>query len=322
MNSTQSLLIDIVEQQAWLTEYKSSTGLSWTQIAPKVGVKSGTLSQFPTGGYKGDLSKIAEAVYRFRQLLAAQAEIAIEMPEPPAFFTTKTTQQITTMLTIAQRGRMVVVAGGPGTSKTETCIHYQASVSNVWIATMTPSTAGLAPMQYQVLEALGADADQRKGSPVALSARIKTLLANTGGLLIVDEAQHLSEKSLEEIRSWHDDPKVRIGIALVGNEDVLTRLTLGSRKDAFARLASRIAQRMIFRGPQDSDAAALAEAWGVAASDQVAFIVTIARQPGGLRTCTMMLETAHMLASSENSPLQLSHLQDAWSHLSTRKLAA
>lgn len=320
MNNPEALPLDITEQQAWLAEHKSTTGLSWAQLAPKVGIPYGTLSQFPTGAYKGDLKKIAEAVYRFRQLLIAQAEISVEMPEPPAFFETPTTKQITTMLTIAQRGRMVVIAGGPGTSKSKACGHYQASVSNVWFATMKPSSGGISTMQYKVLESLGVEEEKRKGTPIALSTRVEALIRNTGGLLILDEAQHLTEKALEEIRSWHDT--TGIGIALVGNEDVLTRLTLGSRKDAFARLASRIAQRMIFRGPRDGDAIALADAWNVVDEDQRAFVVAIAKQPGGLRTCTMMLETAFMLASSENNTLQLSHLQDAWAHLSIRQMAA
>jgi DNA transposition AAA+ family ATPase len=320
MNNPEALPLDIAEQQAWLLEHKSSTGMSWNQLAPKVGIPYGTLSQFPTGAYKGDLKKIAEAVYRYRQLLIAQAEIAVEMPEPPAFFDTSTTRRIMTMLTIAQRGRMTVIAGGPGTSKTKSARHYQASVSNVWVATMKPSTGGLMPMQFKVLEALGAEEEKRKGTPIALTSRIESLMRNTGGLLIIDEAQHLTEKSLEEVRSWHDETGV--GIALVGNEDVLTRLTLGNRKDAFARLSSRIAQRMIFRGPQDADALALADAWNVEPEDQRNFIVATAKQPGGLRTCTMMLETAFMLASSENNTLQISHLQDAWAHLSIRQMAA
>ncbi len=320
MNDPQALPIDIQEQQKWLAEHKAVNNFSWTTLSQKIGIPYGTLSQFPTGAYKGKLLPIAEAVYRYRQLLAAQAEIAIEMPEPPAFFATPTTRQITTMLTIAQRGRMVVIAGGPGTSKSKTCHHYQASVSNVWIATMKPSTGAIATMQYKVMEALGVEEEKRKGTPISLTTRIEALIRNTGGLLILDEAQHIGEKGLEEIRSWHDS--TGIGIALVGNEDVLTRLTLGNRKDAFARLASRIAQRMIFRGPRDTDALALADAWDIEAEDQRGFIVATARQPGGLRTCTMMLETAWMLAASENAPPGLTHMQDAWTHLSTRQLAA
>ncbi|WP_454280507.1 AAA family ATPase [Sphingomonas sp. Marseille-Q8236] len=321
MNDPQNLPIDIEEQQKWLIEHKTATGQSWTELAPKIGVKYGTISQFPNGGYKGDLKKIAEAVFRYRQMLTSQAAIAVEMPEPPSFFRTDTTRQMETILSIGHRGRMVVIAGGPGTSKTSTCRNYQAAVSNVWIATMKPSSGGISTMQYKVLEALGVEEEKRKGTPIALTSRIEALMANRSGLLILDEAQHLGEKALEEIRGWHDSTGA--GIALVGNTDVLTRLTLGNRTHAFARLASRIAQRMIFDGPRESDALALADAWGIGDEAMRAFIVQIARQPGGLRTCTMMLETAGMLMSADRAPaIELAHMQDAWSQLSTRQLAA
>ena len=318
MNDPKVLPIDVVEQQHWLAQHRAETGLPWSALAPKVGVKAGTLSQFPGGGYKGDNQSIAEAVYRYRQLLVSQAEIAVEMPEPPGFFETPTSKRIQTMLAIAQRGRITVVAGGPGTSKTRTVRHYQASVANVWVATMKPSTTGINTMQQRVLAALGKH--DAKGTPLALTNLIENLLRNTGGLLVIDEAQHAGEKALEEIRGWHDETGV--GIALVGNEDVLTRLTRGSRRDAFARLASRVAQRLIFRGPIDGDALALADAWNVDPEPCRAFLIDVAKKPGGLRTCTMVMETASMLAAAERGPLQLAHLQDAWAHLSTRQMAA
>lgn len=313
MNDPTNTPVDIAEQQKWLLDYKQETGFSWSDIAPKVGVAAGTLSQFPSGAYKGDMLKIATAVFRFRQLLASQAAIAIDIPDRPAFFDTPTARRIMTMLSIGQRGRMVVIAGAPGTSKTETVRHYQASVSNVWVATMRPSTNGINTMQQSVLAAMGKlDA---KGTPRALTILIESLIRNSGGLLVIDEAQHLGEKALEEIRSWHD--ATGIGIALVGNEDVLTRLTLGSKRDAFSRLASRIAQRLIFRGPMDGDALALADAWGVAGEPERQFLVEKARRPGGLRTCTMIMEIAAMLAAMERGPVHVGHLKDAWADLAT-----
>lgn len=318
MNDPASLPLDIDEQRAWLNQHKAETGMSWSVLATKIGVPMGTLSQFAPGSYKGDNAKIAEAVYRYRQLLSSQAAIAVEMPEPPAFFETPTSRRITTMLSIAQRGRITVVAGGPGTSKTKAIRHYQASVANVWIATMRPSTSGVNTMQQAVMKALGEP--DAKGTPLALSTKIESLVRNTGGLLVIDEAQHTTEKALEEIRSWHDE--TGIGICLVGNEDVLLRLTLGNKRDAFARLASRVAQRLIFRGPMDADSLALADAWGIEDAEMRAFIVEIGKKPGGLRTCTMMMETAHMLAASMSQPLAIDHLQDAWTHLSYRQLSA
>jgi DNA transposition AAA+ family ATPase len=318
MNNPETLPVDVLEQRAWLNAHKAETGLPWSQIAPKIGVPMGTLTPFASDSYKGDCVKIAQLIYRYRQLLISQAEIAVELPEPPGYFETPTGRRIQTMLSIAQRGRITVVAGGPGTSKTQTIRHYQASVPNVWVATMSPSTSGLNTMQIAMLEAMG-DAEA-KGTPLALSRKIKSIVKNTGGLLVLDEAQHLGEKGLEEARSWHD--ATGIGMCLVGNEDTLLRLTLSNKRDAFARLASRVAQRLIFRGPTEGDALALADAWAVQPDDMRAFLVTVAKKPGGLRTCTMVMETATMLAVQDRQPLALGHLHDAWTHLSYQQVAA
>ncbi|WP_242415061.1 AAA family ATPase [Sphingomonas panni] len=318
MINPENLPIDIEAERSWLNSHKQATSMSWSQLAPRIGVPQGTLSPFALGSYAGDNARIAETVYRYRQTLTAQAELAIELPEPPDFYETPTSRQIGTMLKMAQRGRMVVVAGGPGASKTKTIRQYQSAMANVWVATMKPSTAGVNTMQQKVLEAMGEIG--AKGTPLALSTKIESIVRNTGGLLIIDEAQHTSELALEEIRGWHDETGV--GIALVGNEDVLTRLTLGNKRDAFARLASRISQRMIFSGPTDADAVALAEAWGVTEATMQAFIVDIARKPGGLRTCTMMMETACMLAAGDGTALAITHLQDSWAHLAAQRRAA
>ncbi|WP_240193731.1 AAA family ATPase [Sphingomonas paucimobilis] len=185
---------------------------------------------------------------------------------------------------------------------------------------MTSSTSGMAAMQWKVLRALGVDEDKCKGQAHVLTESVCNQLRGRRGLLIIDEAQHLNEKSLDEIRGWYDE--TGSGIALVGNIKVLTRLTLGPKSHAFAQLASRIGQRMIYDGPRESDALALADAWGIEDDAMRAFIAQIARQPGGLRTCTMMLETAGMLMSADRAPaIELAHMQDAWSQLSTRQLA-
>lgn len=318
MINPENLPIDIEGERSWLNSHKQATNMSWSQLAPRIGVPQGTLSPFALGSYAGDNARIAEAVYRYRQTLTAQAELAVELPEPPAFYETPTSRQIAAMLKMAQRGRMVVIAGGPGGSKTKTVRQYQSAMANVWVATMKPSTAGVNTMQIKVLEALGETS--AKGTPLALSTKIESIVRNTGGLLIIDEAQHTSEKALEEIRGWHDE--TGIGIALVGNEEVLTRLTLGNKRDAFARLSSRISHRMIFAGPAPEDALALADAWSVSDDTMRAFIVDIARKPGGLRTCTMMMETACMLAVGDGVALSLGHMQDAWAHLAAQRRAA
>ena len=62
-------------------------------------------------------------------------------------------------------------------------------------------------------------------------------------LIIIDEAQHLQLRALEEIRTWTDPNPITgqqgVGIALIGNTETYTRM-VGKQEARFAQLFSRI----------------------------------------------------------------------------------
>lgn len=316
MNDPASYPIDIQEQRAWLMDHRTATGFSWSELARHIGIPSGTLSQFGSErGYKGDEKKPAEAVFRYRQSIMQQASIAVDLPEKPGYFETQTSRELTDMLHWAKRGKIVCAATGAGCSKTETAKHFKACFPNVFYAAMKPSTAGVQTMQMAVLKAMGERSP--KGTPQALTQRIEDITRDLRApLLIIDEAQHLSEKAIEEIRSWNDN--VDLGIALFGNIRVLKRIEGGGRDDAFAQLYSRLSIKMIRPLPLQADAVALAEAWGVHDEALVGQIVRIAMVPGGLRGASMVLEMASLIAASLKRELELDDLQSAWAQLSAR----
>ena len=312
--------IDVEEQRRWLVDHRAAAGLSWSEISKRINIPSGTLSQFGSEkGYSGDESKLAQKIYQYRQLLASQAAIEVEAPETPGYFETQTSKQLSHVLAMAQRGRIVVAALGPGLGKTMTAKQYAACYPNVFHCTMTPSTAGVNNMQIEVLDAMGER--DAAGTPQKLSRRIRDRVRNLRHpLLILDEAQHLSEKALEEVRSWNDAEG--LGIALFGNETVLQRLEGGNRRAAFAQLFSRVSLRVVRSQPLKADIDALAEAWKIHDDLVTGYLHKICLTPGGLRSGSMALELAWMLASSEAKPLELSHLQDAWAQLSNSKVLA
>lgn len=321
MNDPSTQPIDIAEQREWLIEHSKATGVKIAPLAKRVGIPYGTLSQFvSTKGYAGDERKLAEKIYRYRQTLASQQVLRMEAPEIPGYFRTDTSTELEGLLKIAQRGRIVVAAMGPGTGKTMTAKQFCAAYSNVHMATMRPSSAGVNNMQIAVLKSLGER--DAKGTPQKLSQMICDRVRDlTNPLLIIDEAQHLSEKAIEEIRSWHDETDV--GIALLGNIGVMQRLEGGNRAAAYAQLYSRIGQRLVRNVPLKSDALALAEAWNIHGEDEQAFICKVALLPGGLRGATMMLEWASMIAHANHAEaLTEDHLQDAWANLSSRAVSA
>lgn len=310
--------IETAAERRWLLDYKERTRLSWSDLGSQTGVPSGTLSQFGAATYAGNNDRVAADVARFRQKIAAQTNLDAEAPKIPEWYDTPTATRIMSLLSWAQRGRITVVATGPGTGKTKAVEHYRDLMSNVWVATMAPSTAGVNNMQIATLEVLG-ERDAR-GTPQSLSKRIMDRVRRSGGLLVFDEAQHLSERSIEEIRFWHD--KTGIGVALLGNEQVVSRLEGGSRRAAFAQLYSRVGMRHIQSVPQTDDADALAAAWGVTDPQQLQFIRRNSQRPGGLRGITMMMELATMIAAGEGGPLSLSAMHAAWGQLATRSVEA
>lgn len=319
MNDPTKQPVDVEAIRSWLKDHKAATGGSWSTLSKRMGIPVGTLSQFGGTGYGGNEPDLAMKVFKYQQTLIQQAAISIEAPEVPGYFETPTSKQLINLLNWGQRGRIVVAAMGPGTGKTTTARHFASCANNVFYAAMTPSTAGVNNMQQEVLASLG-DPDA-VGTPQKLSRRIRDKVKDLGSpLIIIDEAQHLSEKAIEEIRSWHD--AVGVGIALFGNIGVMQRLEGGSRKAAFAQLYSRIGMRIVRAASLQSDADALAAAWYITGGAELAQVRKVASLPGGMRGATMMLELAWMLAASQEEALKVEHLQDAWAQLSSRAMAA
>ena len=319
MNDPAATPIDITDPKNWIIDFHRKLG-SWAQVAKRLGIPQGTISQFASAkGYGGDEQKLADTVFRFRQMLVAQASIEVEAPLRPGYFETETSRELTELLNWSQRGKMVVAALGPGLGKTMSAKNFQACCANVFVATMTPATAGVNTMQIEVLEALGEK--NAVGTPQKLSRRIRERVENLSNpCIVIDEAQHSSEKALEEIRSWHD--ATGVGIALLGNVGVMQRLEGGNRSAAFAQLYSRVSLKMLRNLPLQGDVDMLAEAWGAHDAEVLGLLRNICLTPGGLRNGTHALELASMIAASQRKVLEVGHLQDAWAQLSSRAVLA
>ena len=307
---------EVEEARKWLIDHKTSTGFSWSELSKRTGVPTGTLSQFGSEkGYRGDERKLAAQVNVYRQSLIASSRVTVEMPSRPGYFETPTSQHITNILTMGRMGRVVAAATGAGLGKSETARNFRDCYPNVWIITLKPSLSGVAPVLLAILKQLGEV--NAKGSPQMLSDRIGEILRSRHKpMLIFDETQHATVKTIDEIRSINDETGA--GIALLGNIPVLRKIEGGGRDEAFAQIYSRLAYRMVRPLPLRADAEALASAWGIAEPDMIDLIVRISLVPGGLRNSTHALELATMLAMGEEKPFGLDHLQNAWAQISGR----
>jgi DNA transposition AAA+ family ATPase len=318
VNNADNAQVDIEQERTWLNDHKLERGLSWSQIAAASGIPAGTLSPFATNRYAGDNQRIAREVFRYRQMLQSQSERSEGVQVDPGYFETPTASRLRALLVIAHMGRMTVGATGPGTGKTMAMEEYKASASNVWIATMEPTSKSLNAMIGTVLRAVGGT--PKGGWTRQLSDQVKTNIAGRRGLLVIDEANHLEFEAIEQIRAWHDATKV--GVCLLGNEELMMRIRGGPRRDAFARLNSRIAQSHIQNLPLADDVAAFCDAWKIEDAGMRSLLTRIALTPGagGLRECRQIVEGASMLAVDDGRPLSLADLRFAQETRATRNI--
>jgi DNA transposition AAA+ family ATPase len=300
--SLQQALHELLEQDATLTQ---------ARIAKECALSGTVLSQWLRGRYPGDVRGVETKVLTWLRARGERRRASAALPTPPEFFRGPTADTIWAALGYAQTaGAMAQVVTVPGCGKTTVARVYRAQSPNVWLVTMSPTCAGIVPALEEICETLGM---RPEGGARRMERAIRKRVSETRGLIVIDEAQHLSIPALDAIRSIHDATDV--GIALLGNEVLAARIAGGRRADSTAQLSSRIGYRRIIRRPHAKDAAAQLDAWRVEGRAEREYLTEIACRPGGLRSVTKVLQLASVAASSAGDRLSRRHLEHAWRQL-------
>lgn len=284
-------------------------GLSQNQVAKEAGLKPATFSQWLSDSYPGNNEKIALAVSNWIARRAAGQELAAVMPVVPVWIDMPTARRIYGALNYAQlAGDIATVYGGAGLCKTTTIKRYREKQPNVWVVTATPATASVGVLLEEMALSMGLR--DFALHPAKLQRAIVRQVADTGGLIIVDEAQHLTKNALEAARSIHD--ATGIGLALCGNASIYNRL-YGGGNNGFAQLFSRVGKRVALSKPTAGDVVALAGAFGVSGKAELAVLEDVGRRPGALRMVTKTLRLAAVLAAGQ--PIARTHIEASWRDL-------
>jgi DNA transposition AAA+ family ATPase len=271
-----------------------ANGRPMTRISEEAGVPYGTWSGWMGGTYAGNTSKIAGKAQMWIDAQAAKTKALAGLRQAPGFVETPTARAIITLLQQAQFATdLVIVSGGSGLGKSTALERYKATTPNVWLLTGEPCFSTPRMVLDCLAEKIGIT---ERYSSQTVSRAITASLRDTGGLLIVDEAQHLSDASLDQLRSQHD--LAQVGVAFVGNDLVADRFAGFGRKAQFAQLSSRVGMRLSRAKPTKEDLNLVLDAWGIEGAELRAVLIQIGQRPGGQRNVKKTLQLALLAAGA------------------------
>lgn len=287
--------------------------LSQKQAASACGVPEGTFGPWLANKYPGDSARVAAQVQVWLDAREERRAMRAAPARDPGFVLTRTAERILYALDHAQHvPDIAAIAAVPGTGKTRACEEQRRRRPNVVLATMRPSSSSVPATLAAVLEAAGEP--EAKGTPQALRRRLlERLSRGSDTLVIVDEAQHLSLKAADELRSLHDG--AGIGLALVGDQHLMTIF------QSAAQLVSRVGMRHKQAKALVEDVDTLAAAWGVEGREALAFCREIARRSGALRQMVKTIKLADRLAAAQEQPRGVEHLRAAYGQLAPEALS-
>lgn len=287
-----------------------NSGIAQSRLARETGIANSRLNQWFAGKYSGKTEDILAKLELWLKGISERRAAASSglIPESPDWKPTPTAENIKAILKYAHRmADMCIVYGGAGLGKTITARRYQEDFPNVWIATMTPSVMSVSACFERVANAVGII-----NIPISASRSENAIISQikgSAGLVIIDEAQHLSVTCLDALRGLYDASG--IGFVFMGNERIYTQLTGGSRKAHFAQLFSRIGLQLRLTAPMNGDIDTLLDAWGVKDKQARAICREIGVKAGALRGLAKVLRQARFMLG-ENEEIKAIHIEAAW----------
>lgn len=240
------------------------------------------------------------------------------MHEQPSseFLRTPTGVAIWNTLNYAQeRACLAAILGAGGIGKTFTVDAYAAENPKVHVIQGTPRIR----TAKQLLEEL--ERQVFTGTcTVSETELFRVIRREPRSLLVIDEAQFLTDGGLELLRSlndpgrgWNGKPDwsggFMIGIALVGNPVVVSQRE-GKNRSLYSQLLTRFRPRLILGASLMEDYEVLFDHHNIAGAPSRKRIQAVAdRKEGGLRTATFIIERAQEIAGDQ--PVTLDHIQEA-----------
>jgi DNA transposition AAA+ family ATPase len=301
------------ELAAALERVAGDKGWSKSELARRIGAGQGTINEWLSGKYRGRLDTVNETVATWLAQIDGVEEIAATVPVGPAYLPLVFSTSVERALTIAQiMGTMVMVTAEAGIGKTTAGREYVRTRANAYMVTMSPQTGSVHNMLSEIAATIGVE--EKSASRLVRSITRRLTRTGDGTVLVIDEAQNLSDDAINQLRHFVDDQSCRCGIALLGNTATYARFARWGKHEKYGQLTRRIFKRIRADRPTVDDLDAFIAGWGIDDPRQVAFLRGVGMKPGALGQVDMTIKLARMTAQGAGRELRLDDLQAAWSN--------
>lgn len=197
-----------------LNEFLDAFNISASSFAKAIGVSAATISQIRSENYKGDVKSVSEKIEKYINNFAK--------PNPSPKDEIYQSADLNTARYIIESAvnerEMALIYGMAGSGKTTILKEYEKSAPNAILIEATAHTNARA----LILSLITKLKIETKGD---LDARLRTLCAylkNADKVILIDEAEHLPLRALEDLRRIHDFSGV--ALILCGTEVLLRNL--------------------------------------------------------------------------------------------------
>ncbi len=294
-----------------VTELAIARDWSKSEVARRIGMPSGTFSQWQSGKYSGRLDTQNLLVGNWLESTDEEEALAATIPVSPGFVLTRSASKVMDSLTFARMAPgLVIITYGAGMGKTTTCEHFCKTWPHSHMFTISPHTKTVHGMLIELAAELGIV--QHNTAKLSRVIRERLRRVGSGTLLIVDEAQNLKDDAVNQLRQLVD--LAGCGVALVGNSELYGRFYKSGDGPSYAQIQRRVSMRVNRENPFREDIDAMIDAWGVDDPDCRKVLTGIGMKAGALGQIDVTLKMAHMLAAGSGRPLSADLIRLAWSN--------
>lgn len=219
--------------QAKLRELVEEAG-SQSKAAGLLHRSNATISTYLNNRYEGDVKGFEAMLTEFFATREAAQNLNSAQVITGEYVETSISMDVYTIIRLAHlKGGLYTACGDAGVGKTMACRQYVRDYPSAVYVTVNPSLA----TSRAFLKLLCRKLRLQQGCKDDMWMRVCEYFAGGQKVLVIDEAQHLPIKTIEDIRALYDS-NPQLGICFVGNIETVTR-TGGKGLDAFAQLRNR-----------------------------------------------------------------------------------